>query len=260
MSDTLSSALRDGLKHHELWVYLSVQDIRLRYRRSKIGPFWITLSMAIFCLSLGLVYSKLFKSNLADYLPFLSVGFIFWWLISGMLAEFPNAFVDQASYIKDVKIAPMTILLRIVARHMIIFAHNAIIIVAIFFYFRVVPSWTVLLALPGLFLVLLNMQALGVILSLVGARFRDVAPITQAMIQVIFFITPLTWFPKLLPKDSLFVIANPFAYYIDITRSPLLGQMPAGSSWLLSLVTLLLFSVIGAVLYRAKSMRIPFWV
>lgn len=216
--------------------------------------------MAIFCLSLGVVYSQLFKMDIKEYLPFLSVGFVFWGLISGMLGEFPNLYVDNASYIKDIKINPFTILFRVVTRHVITFAHNALIIVVIYLYFSINPGLNVFLALPGFALLLLNLVAIGVSLSLFGARFRDVAPITQSLIQVLFFITPIMWFPRLIPADSWVSRANPFAYYLDLTRSPLLGQPPELESWIVSLCTLTLFVAVAVWMYRAKASRIPFWV
>ena len=254
------SDLIAALSLHDLWLYLAWQDIKLRYRRSKIGPLWITLTMSIFCLSLGVVYSQLFKANIAEYLPFLSVGFVFWGLISSMLNEFPNIYIENSSYIKDIKINPFTIVFRVVARHIIIFSHNALIIVGIYLYFHINPGFTAFLAIPGFILVVLNLIAIGISLSLFGARFRDVAPITQSLVQVLFFITPITWFPKLVPANSWITHANPIAYYLDLTRSPLLGQSPAPEAWGVGFVTLILFSVLAAWMYRAKAARIPFWV
>ena len=73
--------LVEALKAYDLWLFLAWLDIRLRYRRSKIGPLWITLSMAIFCLTLGTVYSKLLNVDGEEYLPFLSVSFVIWGLL-----------------------------------------------------------------------------------------------------------------------------------------------------------------------------------
>jgi len=259
-SSRLRNDLLAALSACDLWVFLAVQDIRLRYRRSKIGPFWITLSMAIFCVTLGVVYSQLFKAELNEYLPFLTVGFVIWGLISGMLSEFPNLYVDNAAYIKDIKINPFTILFRVVTRNVIIFAHNALIIVGIYLYFRINPGLVAFLALPGFVLVFLNLVAIGVSLSIFGVRFRDVSPITQSLIQILFFITPIMWFPRLIAADSWIALANPLAYFLDLTRSPLLGHAPAPESWVVALGTLAFFATGAALMYRAKASRIPFWV
>lgn len=249
-----------AFRQWELWFYLACQDVRLRYRRSKIGPFWITLSMAVFCVSLGLVYSQLFKADVREYLPFLSVGFVFWGLIAGMLGEYPNVFVENAGYLKDIRINPCAILLRLACRHLITFAHNLLILVGIYLYFGFFPGIIGLWAVPGLVLVVCNLFAIGVSLALCGARFRDIAPITQSLLQVLFFISPVTWLPRLLPADHWVMVANPIAFYLDLVRSPLLGHPPSAQSWWVALGTLVVFSLLAAGLYRQKAARIPFWV
>ncbi len=249
-----------AIGERDLWLFLAMQDIRLRYRRSKIGPFWITLTMTIFCLSLGVIYSQLFKADIKEYLPFLSIGFIFWGLFSGLLGSCPNLYVDNAAYMKDIKTNLFTVLFRVVAQHVITFAHNILILIGIYLYFSINPGLTALLAIPGFVLVLLNLMAAGISLSIIGARFRDVALITQNFIQILFFITPIVWLPRLIPEGSWVALANPFAYYLDLTRAPLLGQMPAPESWLVALFTLVILSSIAVWLYRSKASRIPFWV
>jgi ABC-type polysaccharide/polyol phosphate export permease len=252
--------LLSALKAYDLWMFLAWQDIKLRYRRSKIGPLWITISMTIFCLALGAVYSQLFKAEVSEYLPFLSVGFVVWGFIASSLGEFPNLYVDNASYIRDIRINPFIILFRAIARNTLTFAHNALIIVGIYVYFKIQPGVVVLLALPGFLLVLLNLIAIGVLLSIIGARFRDVAPTTQSLIQVLFFVTPITWFPRLVHPDSWVLVVNPIAYFLDLVRSPLLGSAPASKSWIVAVLTLIVSSGLAAWGYRAKSSRIPFWV
>lgn len=249
-----------ALISRDLWLFLAWQDIKLRYRRSKIGPLWITLSMTLFCLSLGAIYSQIFKADVTEYLPFLSVGYVFWGMMSGMLGEFPNLYVDNSAYIKDTNINLFIILFRAVVRHIIILAHNALIIIGIYLYFHINPGMTAILALPGCVLVLLNLGAIGVLLSFLGARFRDVAPITQSVIQMLFFLTPLTWFPRLVPAGNWVTLVNPFASFLDLTRSPLLGQLPAKESWIIAVSTFLFFALVAICMYRAKASRIPFWV
>lgn len=252
--------LISSLYLRDLWLYLAWQDIRLRYRRSTIGPFWITLSMGVFILVLGAVYGQLFKSDIDEYLPHLAGGFIVWHFISGLLNEYPNMFVDNARYIKDIKVNPLTILFRVVTRHIIIFAHNVLIIIGVYFYFDINPGISALLVLPGFILVAVNLTAIGVSLSLIGVRFRDVSLITQNIVQLMFFVTPILWFPRLVPADSWIVDLNPFAYYLDLIRSPLLGVPPMQESWLVASSTFLLFSLIGTRLYRSRAKGIPYWV
>ena len=216
--------------------------------------------MAIFCLTLGTVYSKLLNVDSEEYLPFLSVSFVIWGLISSLLLEFPNLYVENSAYIKDMRINPLTILLRSVARNIVVFAHNILIIFGIYIYFDLTPRAVVLLAVPGLILVVMNLIAIGVSLSIIGARFRDVGQINQSLVQVLFFLSPIMWFPLLVPPDSLILSLNPIAYFLDLIRSPLLGTAPSLSSWGAAILTLIVFSSAGVFLYQKKNRQIPLWV
>jgi ABC-type polysaccharide/polyol phosphate export permease len=252
--------LLEAIAAYELWSFLAWQDIRIKYRRSKIGPMWITISMAVFCIALGIVYSQLFKTEIRELLPFLAIGLVVWGFLSSCLGEMPNLFVDNAPYIRDMRINPLTIIFRALARNAIVFGHNLLIVLGIYLVFGMWPGWVGLLALPGFLLVVLNMLAIAVPLSIVGARFRDLSQITQSILQVVFFITPIFWFPRLLEKGSWIIAINPAAYFIDLVRSPLLGHPPALLSWGVSLLTLLLCSLIAASVYRSKSKMVAFWV
>ena len=154
----------------------------------------------------------------------------------------------------------LTIHLRALARSIIILGHNLLIILGVYLYFGVWPGWCGLLVFPGFLLVLLNLVAIGVALSIVGARFRDTSQITQSILQVGFFVTPIFWLPRLLPEDSWVVAINPMAHFIDLVRSPLLGHTPQVGSWQGSLVTLVVSVFLAVAVYRSKSGRIAFWV
>jgi ABC-type polysaccharide/polyol phosphate export permease len=258
--DNQQNDLITALLAYDRWSFLAWQDIKTKYRRSKIGPFWITLSMAIFCVTLGGVYSQLFKAEISELLPFLSVGFVAWSFIASCLGEMPNLFVDNALYIKEMRINLLIIHLRALARCLIILCHNLLIVLGVYVYFSIWPGWSGLLVVPGFSLVLLNLAAIGITLSVIGVRFRDMSQITQNLLQVGFFITPIFWFPRLLPEGSWVIAMNPLAHFVDLMRSPLLGHSPQLISWVGATVTLLMSVIIAVALYRAKSGRIVFWV
>ena len=252
--------LIEALTQFELWGYLARQDIKTRYRRSKIGPFWITISMAIFCGALGAVYSRLFGVEISELLPFISIGMVVWSLVAGVIGEMPTLYVEAAPFIKDIKINLITILFRAVGKSLIIFSHNLIIVVGIYLYFGIWPGWIGLIAIPGFFLVLMNLVAIGLPLAILGARFRDVSQITQSILQVIFFITPIFWFPRALSKDSWIISFNPATHYLDLIRSPLLGQFPTNESWMVSILIFISCLILATPVYRKNGPRVAFWV
>src|SRR3978361_160020 len=73
----LQSAIGDvvaGMRAWRLWTKMGWNDILQRYRRSLLGPFWLTASMAIMVIALGLLYAELFRTPIHDFLPFICVG------------------------------------------------------------------------------------------------------------------------------------------------------------------------------------------
>src|SRR5438876_107693 len=90
-----SLALQDfknGLSSVNIWLMLAYQDIKLRYRRSILGPFWITISMAITVYTMGFLYGHLFHMDLQLYYPHLVSGMLAWALIASSITELTDAF------------------------------------------------------------------------------------------------------------------------------------------------------------------------
>ena len=91
---TATKDLGRALKAWRIWVLLGTNDIRQRYRRSKLGQFWITATIAATVVGLGIVYSAIFKQSIEEYLPYVAGGFVVWFLITGMITEGCTAFLE----------------------------------------------------------------------------------------------------------------------------------------------------------------------
>ena len=252
--------IAQGARAFRLWGLLGWQDIRRRYRRSKLGPFWLTISMGILVGALGVLYAGLFKADITDYMPFVAVGFIVWGLISGLITEGCEAFIGADGIIKQVNLPLSVHVYRVVWRNLIVLAHNAVIYVVVAAVFAVRPGWGGLLALPGLALLCLNGVWVGLLLGLVAARFRDVSQIVISIVQVSFFLTPIIWQPSLLPGRALALEVNPFFHLVEVVRAPLLGQAPALLSWYAVLGITGGGWLVTLALYRRYHGRIAYWI
>ena len=158
-STTLSMAFRDlvsGWRQNELWLQLGWQDIKQRYRRSTLGPLWITVATGVMAIALGLLYSMLFQQDLATFLPHVAVGLIIWGFISGCIKEGAEVFIDNEGLIKQLPSALSVHVYRLTWRQLIIFAHNVVIIVILFLIFPPPLNWTVTLIVPALALYVVN--------------------------------------------------------------------------------------------------------
>ncbi|KXX66331.1 ABC transporter permease [Marichromatium gracile] len=252
--------VRNGWKHYELWGTLGLHDVRQRYRRSKLGPFWITISMGIMVLALGLLYGQIFGQDLHDYLPFLAAGFVIWGLISAIILDGSEAFIAAEGMIKQLN-APLSIYVyRKLWSALIAFAHNIWVFVGVALWFGVSWDWSLLWVFPALALLLLNGLWIGLFFGLLSARFRDVPLIIASMVQVLFFITPVIWKPEMLPGRALLLHLNPFYHLVEVIRAPLLGQPPALTNWLAVLLLAAVGWAVTLLFYSAYRWRIAYWV
>ncbi|MCW5583007.1 MAG: hypothetical protein KIT56_03835 [Gammaproteobacteria bacterium] len=113
--------IKSGLLNWRIWVMLAYQDIKLRYRRSVLGPFWITLSMAITVYSMGYLYSHLFHVQLAEYFPYLVAGMLSWSLISTTVTDTVETFTANDALLKQIKLPYSLYVHRVVARNLLSF-------------------------------------------------------------------------------------------------------------------------------------------
>ena len=257
------AALRDiisGLALWRLWLRLGWNDIRQRYRRSILGPFWLTASMAIMVVALGVLYAELFHQEVSGFLPFLCVGLLVWSLISSFLTEGGTLFTGSESYIKQVSLPYSVYVYRAAWSKLIIFAHNLVIYFGALLYFQIWPGALALLAIPGLALVLFNGAVASLYIGMISARFRDVPQLINSVVQIVFFLTPIFWKPELLRGRSFITDFNPFYHLLEIVRGPMLGSVPTSTSYLAVLgISAINVMVAGFIFVRYRS-RISYWL
>ena len=245
---------------HHLWYLLGWQDIRQRYRRSVLGPFWLTLSMGALVGALGMLYGMLFKVEIAAYVPHLALGFIVWALISGVITDGCGVFINAESIIKQVGLPLSVHVYRLLWRNLLILFHNAAVFVVVAAIFGVWPGWAGLLVLPGLVLLCLNGIWVGLLLGIISARFRDVPPIVASIVRICFFVTPIIWMPELVPQRAMVLDINPFYHLVEVVRAPLLGELPGLSSWIAVLSMTIGGWVLAFAFFRRYRWRIAYWV
>jgi ABC-2 type transport system permease protein len=257
-----------GWRQRQLWGHLGWQDIRQRYRRSLLGPIWITISMAVTAIALGILYAGLFGNELAVQLPYILVGFIVWGFISGCIGEGSEVFIANEGLIKHLP-APLSVhIYRLVWRQTLFFAHNLIVYLVMLVVFPQSLHWTALAALPAFVLLALNGAWAALLLGMVTTRFRDLTPITQSVVQLMFFLTPIVWIYEDLVNSPNAAIAerarlvefNPFLHFIEIIRQPMLGQDQQIRHWIIVLVITVVGWAVTLVVLRRYRSRISYWV
>ena len=223
--------LASGFSEWWIWGRLGVQDIRVRYRGSVLGPFWITLSLALTVGTLGILFSRLNHMEIGQFLPFLCLGYLGWGFISTVINESCTVFIAGAATIKQTNIPLCSFVLQVLWRNILVFLHNILVYVGLAAYLGLWPGPLLLVSLAGLALVFVNLMWIGLLLGLLSARFRDIPMIVSSVLQLIFFITPILWRPEQIGAGSVYLLFNPFYLFLTVFRAPLLGEMPPLVVW-----------------------------
>jgi ABC-type polysaccharide/polyol phosphate export permease len=252
--------LLNGARLYELWTRLAFHDIRQRFRRSVLGPFWLTLSMGILVGTLGFLFSTLFRQDIAKTLPYIATGIIFWGLLTTCINDGTTVFISAEADIRNVPMPLSVHFYRMMARNVMIWGFNMAIYFVAAVWFDLMPGWNTLMFIPGFILFLINAAWISLAVGVLSARYRDVPQVITNVIQVIFFLTPIFWSPESLPNRPAFVVFNPFYHLIEIVRAPLLGEMVSSMSWSLCIGMVAVGLGFTAWIYRRAHARIAYWV
>jgi ABC-2 type transport system permease protein len=257
--------LTEGIGRHQLWLHLGWQDIKQRYRRSLLGPIWITIATGTTAVAMGGLYSKLFHLELSKHLPYVTLGLIVWGLISSSILEGAEVFVANEGLIKQLPTALSVHVYRLVWRQALLFAHNIVIYVIIAMIYPKPWSWADLSVIPALALIMLNCIWASLVFGILGTRFRDIGPLLNSIVQLLFFMTPIVWNEETLAQQGAgdwdkIIELNPLLHYLDIVRAPLLGAQQDLRHWVVVIVLTVIGWVLAAVAMRQYRSRVPYWV
>lgn len=265
MSHLTNSAIQDvllALHRADLAGTLGWQDIKQRYRRSKLGPFWLTISMGVMIGALGLVFGGIFNTPMRDFLPFLAIGIVLWTFILTVITEGCTAFISSDAVIKQLPLPLFLHVMRVIWRNVVILGHNVVIIPLLFLIFLRPLGMVSLLAIPGFLLSTLTLTWVALLVGILCTRYRDLTQIVTSVLQIVFYITPIIWMPSMLSERHGYVYLdiNPFYHLIEVIRAPLLGSAPTMTSWLVSIGMAVVGWIVTLSVYGKYKNRISYWL
>lgn len=254
--------IKDALIKYRLALIFGWQDVAQRYRRSRVGAFWLTLNMAVFICAVGLIFGTLFKSEMHEFLPYLCAGIIVWSLISTSLSEGCTTFSASEGIILQIKMPIFIHIMRTLWRNIIIFGHNILIFPIVMLIMGKGVGLSVFLVIPGFLLLCLNLAWLMLVLAIVCARFRDMTQVVVNVLQVMFYATPIMWMVKVMPDhvSRVFIDLNPLYHFIELVRAPLFGNAPTLMNWMVSVLCLVVGWIVALAFLSKYRWRIAYWL
>ncbi len=261
--------MRDGFSQRELWLSLGWQDIKQRYRRSVLGPFWITIATGVQAAAMGILYATLLDQPLREYLPYVTVGLIVWNVIQASILDGSEVFIANEGLIKQLPSALSVHVYRLVWRQLLFFAHNMVIYVVLLAAFGIWENlrWSSLLAIPAIGLIFLNSMWVSIVFGIFSTRYRDIAPILSSTTLMLFVLTPVMWTTKTLEEQiggaserARLVEIIPTFHYLEIVRAPLLGEPQELRHWVIVGTITVVGWIVAAFAMKQYRSRVPYWV
>jgi ABC-type polysaccharide/polyol phosphate export permease len=244
-------------------IKLNFLELKIRYRRSFLGPIWITLSTLILVLSISFIFSSFFGVQAANFTLYFGLGFIIWTFAHQSIIESCSIFISKESAIKNSKHSLINLLMSLLIRNFIIFLHN----LSLLPFFLVISDlninlFNLVLFIFGLFVLILFLFPIMIFCSIIATRFRDFTQLLISIMQIVYFISPIMWMPNLIggKRKILLIDFNPVYHFLEITRGIIYHGNFNSSSLLICVLICLITWFLSFVLYKKFENKIIFWI
>ncbi|WP_417798458.1 ABC transporter permease [Terasakiella pusilla] len=251
-----------SIKAWHVWFYLSLNDIRAKYRRAALGPLWLVLGMGLAMTAMSVAWSIIFKVTWREYIPYMIGGLLSWQLISQYISNSCEIFAGEFSgLIKSLPAPPAIHAFRFVMRGLWVYLHYAPFWLCVAFATDTWPTpLSFLYYLLALVLVVITAFGISIIFGMLGARFRDLTPAVTSLMMPAMMVTPVMWKAEMLGEYGIIAKINPLAHYLEVIRAPLLGEIPDDFSLLAVCCMTFVISVTALLVYKRYRRVLVFWV
>ena len=238
---------------------LAWSDMRHRYVRSLLGPFWMSLQMAIVVAVLGSVIGQMSNADVLTRLPMLALSMTAWTFLNSVVLDATTALQNSASLIRDRALPPVIFLLQCTFRQGLFALHNACVPLVLWLILSPHDLSHALAALPGLLLFVVSTFALSLVLGAMATRYRDLKPIIESTLMLAFLASPIIWSSEMINHSSTVMRINPLTHLFAVWREPLAGGHVDPVSIVYVLVALALL-IVASVLTLLHLRKAAFWI
>ncbi len=251
-----------GIKNIKMAVWLAKEDLRGRYTRTALGPWWNVLSSAIFVMAMAVTFGALFRQPIKDFLPYVAASVGCWNMINSTLCDAPLALIRGSGIITAYPLPLSTQVFRIVVDKFVLLSHFLLIYALLVIVLRhPVDLLALSLFIPAMLIYATAAVGATLMLSVLGARFRDIAPAIASIMVLFFLVTPVFWQKEALSGKAHWITTfNPFFHLIEVGRSPLLGRFASWEHWAVSIGIAVALLISGLITFAAMRRRIFYWL
>lgn len=257
--NAFSIDLKEIWRYRELFYIFAWRNIKVRYKQTFLGVAWAVLQPIVSMVIFTIFFGNLAKipSGSIPYPVFVLCGLVFWNFFSNALSQASNSLVENQHIIQKVYLPKIILPISAVITSTVDFLINLVLLVVVLLIFKQTPSWNLLLVVPLAWVVsVIGATGIGLFLSALNVKYRDVRYALPFFIQSLIFVSPVIYGTNIVRDSNKLIMAlNPMTGVIEAVRVSVTGL--ANFNWQLiaiSVTSSLLVFIFG-VFYFNKTER-----
>ena len=238
-------------KFQPLLEELVARDIKIKYRRSVLGVLWTLLNPLLMMIVLSVVFSNLFKFDVENFPLFILSGQVIFNFFSESTTNAMGAILGNASLIRKIYVPKYLFVISRIFSSFINLMASFTALILVMVATRAELHWTVILVPIPLVLLVIFSMGIGLILSAIAVKFRDIMHLYSVFITALMYLTPIIYPMSILPRWlSIVVRANPITNILIMFRDVMLyGRLPSVEGIIIALVETTLALCVGLYLF-----------
>lgn len=224
--------LTAALRMKRVWMALAAEDISDQHRRTWLGPVWMLLNYLAFAGTFVLVMQQ--TAGIPNYLAFVAIGLLVWFYMMETINSALQLFVREDAFIKGTTLPLSVYVLRLTSQSLIraTYAGAGCLGLLLLSGVGISPAW--LWSAVAIVIIMLATPPVITIFAFLGAYFPDSQFIVSNLMRVGMFLTPVFW-AHTTPGGTRAILYywNPFTYFLEIVRVPILSGDPPVRSFIL---------------------------
>jgi lipopolysaccharide transport system permease protein len=246
-------AFSDLWSYRELLYFLTWRDIKVRYKQTALGAAWAIIQPLATMLLFTLVFNRLagLDTGSVPYPLFAYTGLLIWTFFSNAVTNSTNSLINNTNLITKVYFPRAFIPAAAAAAGLVDLAIAGLILAGLVVYYGIAPTWGLALVPVFLLLSVLLSLAVGMLISALTVKYRDLRHALPFLLQFWMFASPVIYPAELVPGGWRHLIAlNPLTGIIEGFRAALFGGAFDPTTTLLTVVVTLLMLAVSYYLFR----------
>jgi lipopolysaccharide transport system permease protein len=245
--------IRDAFRLRRVWIALANEDIGDQHRRTTLGPLWLLINYLVLAGTFVFFFGD--QTGSPNYAVYTSAGLFVWLYLSEVITQSVVLFGREQSFIEGTTLPLSVYVMRMTMQSLIRAAYALAGCIAIMLMAGAAVTLGWLWSAAALVLIVLITPAVIIVFAMAGAFFPDLQFIVSNFMRIGLFLTPIIWVHT---GDggvrAAFYYWNPFTYFLEIVRMPILtGEPPLRSLAICTALGLVLWAVALALLGKFRK-------